>query len=383
MDVYTALRQLLDKDATGCPPAPEIDEILRILFTPDEARAALGLGFRPFPLGIVAARAGVAPGEARRHLEALSDKCLVFVKEKQGERHYALQPVMPGLYEFPYMKGHASGTLERLAPLWNAYMKRFGRGFGSPSMPFARVLPVQEEIEGQPGVLAFEKVYEMIDQARVVGLGHCACRRTMQKCEAPREACMMFDDTCDFLVQRGFGRTVSREEMKDTLREFDRLGLVHQVNNSRDKLSFICNCCPCCCELLQALTRLDNPCALSTSGFVPRLEAVRCTGCGVCHEKRCPMGAIQPVGRLVHIDEKRCIGCGLCVTGCPEQALKLARRENPPVPAATIREMNLTILREKGKLEAFLPLITPVPARGAEPGGDPGDKAASRGTRTP
>jgi len=359
MDVYRALQELLDRDATGCPPAPEIDEILRILFTEEEAGVALGLGFRPFPLEVVAARAGVDPAAARRCLDALSEKCLVFVKEKGGERHFALQPVMPGLYEFPFMKGHQSGTLERLAPLWNTYMKKFGKGFGSPSMPFARVIPIQEQIEGQPGILPYEKVYQMIDQARVVGLGHCACRRTMQKCDAPREACMMFDDTCDFLVKRGFGRYVTREQMKEKLREFDRLGLVHQVNNSRDKLSFICNCCPCCCELFQALTRLDNPCALSSSGFVPRLDVDKCTGCRVCFETRCPIGAVYPSAGVVAIDEARCIGCGLCVTGCPEQALRLVRRERPPVPAASIREMNLMILREKGKLEAFLPLIAP------------------------
>jgi Na+-translocating ferredoxin:NAD+ oxidoreductase subunit B len=361
MDVYRALQELLDKDAAGCPPAPEIDEILRILFSEKEARVALGLGFRPIPLDLIAERAGVGRAEARRHLDALAARCLVFVKEKGGESYYALQPVMPGLYEFPFIKAQDSDMLERLAPLWNAYMKRFGRGLGSPSMSFARVLPIEEEIEGAPGVLPYEKVYQMIDQARVVGLGHCACRRTMQKCGAPREACMMFDDTCDFLVQRGFGRYISRDEMKEKLREFDRLGLVHQVNNSRDKLSFICNCCPCCCELLQALTRLENPCVLSSSGFVPVLSAGKCTGCGICYEQRCPMGAIRPVDGALSVEERRCIGCGLCVSGCPERALRLSRRQRVPVPAASIREINLTILREKGKLEAFLPLITPPP----------------------
>lgn len=358
MDVYKALQELLDKDATGCPPAPEIDEILRILFTEEEARVALGLGFRPFPLETVAQKAGVEPSEAQRHLDALARKCLVFAKQKNGTWQYALQPVMPGLFEFPYIKGQASETLDRLAPLWNEYMKRFGKGFGSPSMPFARVLPIQEEIQSEPGVLPYEKVYAMIDQARVVGIGHCACRRTMQKCDAPREACMMFDDTCDFLVERGFGRYLTKEEMKKKFREFDEHGLIHQVNNSQDKLSFICNCCRCCCELLQALTKLENPHVMSTSGFLPCLVPDSCTGCGICAEERCPMGAIELPDGLPQVNETRCIGCGLCVTGCPEQALKLVRRKQPPVPAPTIRDMNMTILKEKGKLEAFLPLVT-------------------------
>ncbi len=259
MDTYEALRQLLDKDATGCPPAPEIYEILRILFDEEEAGVALGLSFRPLPVSLVAGRAGVNPRRAEELLDRMSSRGIVFVKEKAGEKRYALQPVMPGLFEFPFMGGSRNDATDRLAPLWNKYMEKFGKGFGSPSMPFARVIPVQEELEHDPGVLPFQKIDEMIDHARVVGIGHCACRSTMQRCDAPREACMMFDDTCDFLVERGHGRIITKEEMKRKLREFDELGLVHQVNNSQEKLSFICNCCSCCCELLRARIQLKTP----------------------------------------------------------------------------------------------------------------------------
>ena len=69
----------------------------------------------------------------------------------------------------------------------------------------------------------------MIDQARVVGIGHCACRSTMQRCDAPREACMMFDDTCDFLaitfsanreILRTFGP--DSREMEDAVLRLDK-----------------------------------------------------------------------------------------------------------------------------------------------------------------
>jgi len=238
-------------------------------------------------------------------------------------------------------------------------------------MPFARVIPVEEELAHDPGVLPYEKIYEMIDQARVVGIGHCACRSTMNRCDAPREACMMFDDTCDFLVARGFGRVISRQEMKQKLREFDERGLVHQVNNSRDKLSFICNCCSCCCELLRARTVLKNPHVMSPSGYLPELDPGRCTGCGVCADERCPTGALEVCGETVVLREERCIGCGLCVTGCPASALRLRRAPVVPEPAPTLREMNLAILEEKGKLEAFLPMVSlppdfdPDPPRGS------------------
>ena len=58
-EVYERLRELLDRHPTGCQPAPEIIEILKIFFTEEEARVALGLGFRPFGVKDVARRAGV------------------------------------------------------------------------------------------------------------------------------------------------------------------------------------------------------------------------------------------------------------------------------------------------------------------------------------
>ena len=58
-DIYERLRKLIDTHALGCPPAPEIIAILKILFTDDEARVALGLGFRPFAVSEIAARGEV------------------------------------------------------------------------------------------------------------------------------------------------------------------------------------------------------------------------------------------------------------------------------------------------------------------------------------
>jgi Pyruvate/2-oxoacid:ferredoxin oxidoreductase delta subunit len=146
--------------------------------------------------------------------------------------------------------------------------------------------------------------------------------------------------------------------MKTKLGEFDEAGLVHQVNNSQEKLTMICNCCPCCCHLLRALTQCDNASTFAGSGFTPEVDAGECDGCAICADERCPMGAIEVVEELARIDAARCIGCGLCVTGCPQRALRLVRREGVPEPAPTTREMGLKILEDKGKLEDFIKLNT-------------------------
>jgi len=358
-EIYERLRETLDRHPAGCPPAPEIMEILKAFFTPEEARVALGLGFRPSPAEAVARRAGVDPEEARARLESLADKGVVFAREKDGAWGYALLPVMPGIFEFPYMKGMDPGLREKLTPLWKSYLPKLSREFGTPEVSLSRIVPIQEEVESAPGVLPYEKVYDMIDRAKVVGIARCACRELEQKCDAPREACMLFDETCTYLVERGFGRYLTKEEMKEKLREFDRAGLVHQVNNVQERLTFVCNCCPCCCGLLRASLEWGNPNVFASSGYLPVNDPDLCTGCGICAEERCPVQAVSIVEERAVVDEGRCLGCGLCVSGCPNRAMSLRKKVECTTPPATTAEMGMRILQQKGKLEGFLEFLNP------------------------
>ncbi|NLA26032.1 MAG: 4Fe-4S dicluster domain-containing protein, partial [Firmicutes bacterium] len=57
------------------------------------------------------------------------------------------------------------------------------------------------------------------------------------------------------------------------------------------------------------------------------------------------------------INAVECIGCGLCVTGCPAGAMVLKERGQPPSIPATISEMVMTVLHEKGRLEDFLKVM--------------------------
>ncbi|MEJ5186515.1 MAG: 4Fe-4S binding protein [Candidatus Geothermincolales bacterium] len=352
--VYEELRKLLDLHPCGCPPAPEIYQILEILFTPEEARVALGLGFRPLPAEEVSRRCGIGLEETRARLESMADKGVVFCRDKEGVRGYALLPVMPGLFEFPYMKGYPPELRPRIDALWREYLPKLSRNFGTPSTSFSRIVPIQEEVESRPGVLPYEMVYEMIQKARVTGIARCACRELENKCDAPREACMLFDETCTFLVERGFGRYLSKEEMIEKLREFDRAGLVHQVNNAQERLTFVCNCCPCCCGLLRANLRWGNRNVYTRSAFTPVLDEDACSGCATCAEERCPVQAVTLVEGLPAFDRDKCIGCGLCVTGCPSRALRLERGVHVPEPPRTTGEMGMRILADQGKLEGFM-----------------------------
>ena len=147
--------------------------------------------------------------------------------------------------------------------------------------------------------------------------------------------------------------------MKQKLLEFDEAGLVHQVNNAQDRLTFICNCCPCCCGLLRSQLEFGNPNVFNASGFVAACDTEECSQCGICVDERCPMEAIEMADEGVAIDEAKCLGCGLCVTGCNDEAMKLIRRGDRIEPAKTNRDMGIAVLMEQGKLEGFMPYVNP------------------------
>ena len=352
-NIHEKLRELLDVHPMGCPPAPEIIEILKILFTEDEARVALGLGFRPFTVDEIATRAGVDSQAAGLHLESLADKGMVFARQKNGVWGYALLN-LTSIFENPYRKGVRDETLDKLTLLWQKYKQITGPRLGGETTSILRVVPVKEKIEFHAEILPYEKVDEMIDQAKVVGIARCPCREFEQNCDAPREACMTFDATCTFLVERGFARYLTKDEMKQKLQEFDELGLVRQVNNSRDRLEVICHCCSCCCAFLRALTEYDNPRAFTRSAFVPTRDMEKCVGCGICADERCPMKAIDMVDEKPVVTVGKCIGCGVCASGCPHGAIRMERCADVPEPPANTMEMGMRLLQEKGKLEDFI-----------------------------
>jgi len=357
VDVYENLRALLDCHPFGCPSSPEIREILEILFSEDEAKVALGLSFRPLIVEEIAVRAGLDPQGVTQQLESLANKGLVYTHEKDGVWEYALFDAIQ-IFENPFRKGIHDETINRLTPLWKNYLIAYRKRRASLT-PILRVIPIQEKVESVSKVLPYEKIYEMIDQAKVVGTSHCACRELEQKCDAPRDTCMIFDATCKFLVERGFAQYLTKKQMKEKVNESASAGLVLIVNNTQDRLHVICSCCPCCCGVLRYLRDFDNFRTLSRSAFIPIWDLEHCAGCGKCAEERCPMKAIDMVDEKPSMKIEQCIGCGLCVTGCPNDAIHLEKRIEVPETPANAQELGMQILQVQGKLLDFAKVITP------------------------
>jgi len=354
MDIYERLREVLDAHPSTAPRANSIDEILKILFTPREAAVAVNMSYKTKKPAAIAQKAGFSENETLEHLEAMANKGIIMSRQKGGETLYGLVPLIPGIFEFPFMKGGATPMHKRLGELWEEYhQEALGASFAGNPTPLMRVVAVEKSFTPRDRVHPYEEVKSFINDASFVALANCACRVSVAGCDKPREVCLIFGSAAEFLAERGFARQISKDEGLKVLDLAEGAALVHTSNNSADRANLICNCCPCCCTVLRGRTRLKHPHAFEPSRFEALVQKNECTGCSICVDERCPMKAIEIVDHVAVVNVAECIGCGLCVTGCPAGAAVLTERQQVPSTPATVAEMGLKILQEKGRLEAF------------------------------
>jgi electron transport complex protein RnfB len=359
MDQYESFRRIIDAHPTGAPPSEALDEILRILFTGDEIRIALAMSFRLKTVEEIARNAPVTPEEAGRHLEVMAEKGAIFCHPTKRGKGYALIPTAPGLCENSLQKkSKNTPSYERLKSLWKRYRNdgMISSICGDPT-PLMRIIPIESTLPHKSHILPYEVVSNLIRSSGTIAVSDCACRMIEQYCNAPIETCFDFNNVAEFLIEKSLARRVSPEEALAILDETEKAGLVHCGNNNADKANKICNCCACCCLFLRGLTEFNNPHAIATSSYLAFVLEDKCTGCGICSIGRCQVKAINPWENKARVLAERCIGCGLCASACPEGSIQLRKREHAPDVPQTLKDMGLQVLKEKGKLEAFMEVM--------------------------
>ncbi|MGE5396943.1 MAG: indolepyruvate ferredoxin oxidoreductase subunit alpha [Chitinophagales bacterium] len=358
MDSYDRLRERLDAHPTGAPASSYFNQILRILFSQEEAEAACYLTFVFQPISKLAEKTRKKEETLFEMFERMANRGVIMAKRaSNGEPRYCLVPVIPGLFEFPFMRAERAPQKEELARLWQAYHTEIlGNTFAGSKTPQMRVIPVQKSLTMISEVLIYEQVADMIGRAQDIAVTNCACRESVQGCDKPIEVCLSFDMGARFLVERDLARKIDKEEALRVLDIAEEAGLVHCINNSQDRPIVLCNCCGCCCTILRGITELHNPNAVATSSYMINFNENECSGCLLCLDNRCPVSAVQEKEDTVSVDESSCIGCGLCASVCPTGALVMRKREETPTTPPTYQQLYANIMQEKGTLEAFMKL---------------------------
>jgi Pyruvate/2-oxoacid:ferredoxin oxidoreductase delta subunit len=325
----------------------EFYALAKELFTPEEAMVAATMPSKPVAADPLAREVGKNRDDVKRVLESMADKGLCTSFEKDGTRYYVGPPFVPGIFEFQLMRGTSTDKDRRIAQVIHAYKEAVDRTRGplTISFPPNRVIPVGKTIASGSRVHTYNQVSAYIERYDPIAVSTCFCRHEAKlldekdDCGKPDDVCIQFGIGAKYVIERGIGRRVTKEEARDTLRRAAEAGLVHAGLNTQE-LDFLCNCCACHCMILKTALSQPKPGKVLYSGFQPKIDPDLCSGCQTCVD-RCPAKAATYEEDAPQIDKDRCFGCGVCAVGCPAGAIQMIEKPGLPQPP-----LNLKGLRE-------------------------------------
>ena len=369
---YSQLADRLNRFPQGAPPSELLFSILKVLFSEKEASLVSMLPIRPFTAEKASRIWKMDVAGARKELDKLAGRAVLVDMEQNGETLYCLPPPMAGFFEFSMMRVRGDIDQKVLSELFYEYLNveeefirdLFTRGETQLGRTFVHEPALS--IENTLHVLDYERASEVIKTASHMGVGRCYCRHKMEHmgraCSAPQQICMTFNSTAASLTRHGHAREVDVEEGLELLQEAYENNLVQFGENVRQNVSFICNCCGCCCEAMIAARRFAILNPVQTTNFLPQIDETECNGCGICVNV-CPVEAMtlvsannpdKPKMKKARLNEDICLGCAVCVRNCSLDAISLKSR-----PARVITPLDGThrvvlMAIERGKLQNLI-----------------------------
>ncbi len=358
----------LNRFPVGLVDNEKLREILSLLFDEKEAHIASRFPLAETTLPELSDRTGMPPGELLPVLDAMADKGIIIDMPFGETTYYLLLPGLIGFFEMTFMKRRADLPMAKLSRLMEEYLNdrmQAEEMFGSKT-PLTRSLAYEEHIPVSSEITSYERAREIIREAGYGAVQMCYCRHkkehageTCKKGAATDGTCISLGAGARFLTRRGFAQEKSVDELLAVLDRARALRLTHITDNIRQKPSFICNCCSCCCEIMHGVQAGFHT-GVGKTGFTAVIDPARCEYCGECF-KACNVKAIGPPKgvrfadgekRYAAVREEVCLGCGACVSACEKGALSMISADNRVPPPPKKKDLMLQIMKEKGRLPA-------------------------------
>lgn len=363
---YLDLQARLDSNVTGAPSSPTFIKILQLLYSPREAELAAHLPTVPTSLEKLARQLNVPAPELDKQLTAMAQRGVVLDLSREDRRYYALPPVVIGFFEYTFMRAREDVPLAELARLFDAYMHdddRFAHSVFQGQTQLGRALIREEALpeNDYSEVLDWERASAVIGEASALSVSLCSCRHKAmhleKACARPMETCLTLNTGAETMIRMGSGRRITRSEAFDILAQAKAAGLAQVADNVQREPSYICNCCGCCCGMMQAIRTFDLRGAIVTSNWLMHADRALCKGCAKC-VKACPVQAIHLVVEKVdgknrgwvQVDENLCLGCGVCASTCDKGAITFQPRAQRVYTPETMYDRVIAMALERGKL---------------------------------
>ena len=354
--IYRDLQRHLDRQVVGYPSTKSGAELrlLARLFTPEEARLALRLTYKPTSLGTIRERAedsGVPSATVEDLLDGMAVKGVIGRTERGGIRYFYTLPLVVGMYE-----GQINRLDREFLDDFQTYTRSraFGLALLGTGVPQMRTIPVEKSLSFEHQVTTYDHLENVLTGAEgPFAVMECICRKAAgmrgNTCKKTTrlETCMAIGDMATMVIESDSGRAIGKAEALAIARLNEADGLVLQPSNTQ-KVDFVCACCGCCCGMLTMQKGLPKPLEFWATNFHASVDADLCTACGTCVE-RCQVDAVtvdeaQGVSTL-NLD--RCIGCGNCVVTCPTGAMTLVKNDREAVPPEDVENLYETLMANK------------------------------------